>query len=151
MLAPRAVWFLRLFTAFSLAVTFFGTLFLAWTAGPFIERWAFGPVVSKLRIVHMAKIEGDHTELYAEFTKLRDCDYVGIAWFRGSPQGGFERVPVILKRPDYDRSSPNRPLGLQRAGPWEVFLKPEQIVSNSFARLSHKCHGLWTTTTDFFP
>jgi len=142
--------FLRFFTAFCLAITFSITVFVAWTAGPYVEKWAFGPVVSKLRILSFEVTPDGNTKLAAEFTKLRDCEYVGIAWFRRY-DAGFERIAVELMRAAGDTSSPNRPLGTQRAGPWVVHLTPDDIRTNSFAQLRHKCHGLWITTTEFYP
>lgn len=141
---------LRYFTAFCLAATFSFTVFLAWTAGPVVERWIFGPVVSKLRIVSLEETADGHSLLLAEFTKLRDCEYVGIAWFRRFDEG-FDRVPVELMRLPTDTSSPNRPLGTQRAGPCVIHLSPNELRTNSFAQLRHDCHGLWTTTTEFYP
>ena len=141
---------LKFLTAFFLAATFSFTVFLAWTAGPYIERWMFGPVVSKLRIVSIEQTPAGHSLIKAEFTKLRDCSYVGIAWFRRMDEG-FERVPVELMRLPNDTSSPNRPLGTQRAGPWVVHLTPDELRTTSFAQLSHSCHGLWVTVTDFYP
>lgn len=146
----RTFLFLRLFTAFCLAITFSITVFLAWTSGPYVEKWLFGPVVSKLRIVSIDPAPGGHTFLSAEFTKLRDCDYLGIAWFRRY-EAGFERVAVELMRSPGDTSSPNRPLGKQRAGPWKIHLTPSELKANSFSQLSHSCHGLWLTTTEFYP
>lgn len=146
----RTFMLLRFFTAFCLAVTFSITVFLAWTSGPYVERWVFGPVVSKLRILSIKPSPDGHSLLTVEFTKLRACDYGGIAWFKRLDDG-FDRVPVELMRMVGDTSSPDRPLGTQRAGPWKVHLPPVDLVNNSFAVLSHNCHGLWVTTTDFFP
>jgi len=44
-----------------------------------------------------------------------------------------------------------RPVGVQRAGPWEVSLTPRQLIGFSFVKMYHRCHGLWTTETDFYP
>jgi hypothetical protein len=126
------------------------SLVLVWTAGPTIESRLF-PVVSKLRIVTIAGDADGNAIITAEFSKLRNCEYVGLSWFRGLPEGEFERVPVILLRKDGDTSSPNRPVGTQRAGPWIIGMPPGEVRGNSFAKLYHRCHGAWLTTTDFFP
>ena len=126
------------------------TAVVIWTLGPSLETRYFPPV-SKLRILSMADDGEGRTVIRAEFTKVRDCEYLGIAWFHGEPEGTFERVTVVLMREDGDTSSPNRPEGTQRAGPWIIGIPPDELVGNSFARLHHRCHGFWLTTTDFWP
>lgn len=126
------------------------SLFTVWTVGPSLET-RFFPAVSKLTVVEMHDDPAGRAVIMAEFTKLRDCEFLGLAWYRGDPAGGFERVPVILLRQPGDASSPNRPTGTQRAGPWLIGVPSSEIPGNSFARLSHRCHGFWITTTDFYP
>jgi hypothetical protein len=136
--------------AFCAAVVFAATLFTILTVAPALET-RFAPVVSKLRITKVLSDGEGNSIVYAEFTKLRSCEYIGLAWFHGDPRGDFERVPVILLRKDGDNSSPNRPLGTQKAGPWIVSIPPDELRHNSFARLSHHCVPFWVTTTDFWP
>lgn len=124
--------------------------FTLFTVGPAVETQFF-PAVSKLRILSVSSTDMRESRVEAEFTKLRGCEYLGIAWFRGDPSGKFERVPVVLMRKDGDTSSPNRPTGTQKAGPWIIGVPPNEIGRNSFARLSHRCHPFWVTTTDFYP
>lgn len=126
------------------------TVFTLITVGPAIETHMF-PVVSKLRITQVSPDVDGNSLVYAEFTKLRNCEYVGISWFHGDPAGEFERVPVILLRKEGDTSSPNRPVGTQKAGPWIIAIPPEEVRSHSFAKLSHRCNPFWLTTTDFWP
>lgn len=135
---------------FCAGVILLGLGFTVWAIGPSIERNYF-PVVSKLTIDSLGSDEQGHSVVGARFTKFRDCEYIGIAWFRGSLEQGFERVPVILWRKPGDRSSPNRPIGMQRAGPWLIAVSPDEIHTNSFARLFHRCHPFWLSRTDFFP
>lgn len=138
------------FVAFCAAVTFFMTTYTIWTVGPALET-RFAPVVSKLTILSLDDDAEGEAVLSVAFTKLRDCEYLGIAWYEGNPAGGFTRVPVILQRRDGDTSSPNRPVGTQRAGPWIIGMPAADVRGNSFARLSHRCHPFWVTTTDFWP
>lgn len=147
-MADAAVLFFKMFCA-TLIIAAIG--FTIYATGPQIETRYF-PVVSKLKILRLqADIDGNSI-VQAEFTKIRNCEYLGLAWFRGKNGGfGFERVPVEIMRQDNDRSSPDRPVGTQRAGPWIVHMTPEDLMANSFARLSHKCHGFWVSTTDFYP
>lgn len=126
------------------------TAIVVWTVGPSLETRYFAPV-SKLRILSMEASADGGTIVRAEFTKVRSCEYLGIAWFKGSPEGSFERVTLILMRSDEDTSSPNRPTGTQVAGPWIIGIPLDELLGNSFARLHHRCHGLWLTTTDFWP
>jgi len=137
--------------ALLIVITFVSSIVIVFTAGPTIET-RFFPVTSKLLIERMVSDGPDKTNVYAAFEKLRDCEYLGIAWYRGSlDQRGFERVPLILLRQEGDNSSPNRPVGFQRSGPWVVSIPLEEIKTNSFVRLSHKCHPFWVTTTEFYP
>ncbi len=129
----------------------FGLIFTLFTLGPPVET-RFFPVVSKLRILKIEQFPTGESVVQAEFNKLRPCEYVGIAWYkRNAELGDFERVPVILQRAPGDRSSPNRPEGVQRAGPWLISLSPDDVRDRSFAQLTHRCHALWVTTTDFWP
>lgn len=131
-------------------VAFFGMIFTIYAVGPTLET-KFYPVVSKLEIMSIAPNGTGQTEVKAAFRKLRDCEYVGIAWYVGSKTGDFERVSIQLMRDPRDTSSPSRPLGYQRAGPWIIGMSPYDVRNNSFARLTHRCHPFWTTTTDFYP
>lgn len=137
------------FKAFCVTVIVIATAFTFYLVGPSVETRYF-PVVGKLTIDRIEWQGPGVTRIWASFTKRRDCEYVGIAWFRGT-RDDFERVPVILHREKNDRSSPNRPTGYQHAGPWDVMVPMHEIPANSFAVLSHACHPFWNTTTDFYP
>lgn len=142
--------FLAFVYALCLIVGVGGMLFTFFTIGPSLETRYF-PAVSKLQILSIEPV-GDHSTLIrAAFEKRRDCEYIGITWFVGDRASEFERVSVLLKRADGDTSSPNRPLGYQRAGPWVIGLPPGDLINRSFAQLHHRCHPFWTTATDFFP
>ena len=132
------------------AIVFCCTVYVVFLVGPVLET-RYHPVVSKLRILSLDTDTSGMSTLQAEFRKLRDCEYLGIAWFVRDAAGSFERVPVILQRRPGDLSSPNRPTGTQRAGPWLVAIPPDTLRNLSFAVLTHKCHLFWVTTTEFFP
>lgn len=125
------------------------SVFTLFTVGPAIETRLF-PVVSTLRILSITADQDGQAVVDAEFTKLRDCEFVGISWYRNLAEG-FERVPVILHRREGDTSSPNRPVGTQRAGPWVIGMPAAELRENSFAVLTHTCHPLWPTRTAFWP
>ena len=139
-----------LFEASFYLVLILGGGFTFFNLGPFIET-RFFPPVSKLTIVSIEPDANGGSRIEAEFTTLRSCEYIGINWFRTWPNGTFDPVPVTLLRKPGDNSSPNRPLGTQRSGPWIVGIPPDEFRTASFARLSHRCHPFWTTTTDFYP
>lgn len=136
--------------SFSAAVIFVSTILTVYTVGPGIETYFF-PVVSKLTIEKMEAIDDGSATVDAYFTKLRNCEYIGIAWYRGQRDGGFARVPLVLTRAPGDDSSPNRPVGAQRSGPWLVSMPVSEIKANSFVELKHQCHPFWVTTTEFYP
>ena len=139
-----------LFEASFYLVLILGFAFTFFNMGPYLET-RFWPPVSKLNVLSLTPGDDNTSVLDAEFTKRRDCEYLGISWFKALPDGKFERVPVILLRKDGDTSSPNRPVGTQRAGPWIIGVPPAELRTSSFARLSHRCHPFWLTTTDFYP
>ena len=140
----------RLFMAFCYAITFCMALYFVSMIGPHLET-RFLPVVSKLTITELKADENGQAIVDAMFTKLRQCEFIGIAWYRGRADGEFERVPVILLRREGDTSSPNRPVGTQRAGPWIIGMPAAEIRNNSFAQLIHRCHPFWVSTTEFYP
>ena len=141
---------LRIFTSACMAITFFATLYIIWIVGPSLET-RFWPVVGKLQILSLEPTPDGRTKVRAAFRKLRECEYIGIAWFAGDRPTEFERVSVVLHRDPQDTGSPNRPLGYQKAGPWIIGLPPYDLRNKSFARLQHFCHPLWVTNTDVYP
>lgn len=140
----------------ALLKAFFGTvgglcaIYAFFTAGPAIET-RFWPVLSKLTIVEVKPLTDETSAVRAEFTKLRNCDYLGIAWYRGSEQRDFERISMTPMKEPEDTSSPNRPVGTQRAGPWRLTMPAEEVAGNSFVQVFHRCHPFWTTMTRFYP
>lgn len=147
----KAGWALFLFKAFCASVILITMAFTTFTVGPSIET-RYRPAVSKLRILAVAPDSEGGSLINAEFTKLRgECEYIGITWSRRSADGTLDRVPVILLRREGDTSSPNRPVGTQRAGPWSVGIPPEAVRGESVVALHHRCHPFWTSRTDFYP
>lgn len=149
-MSRKAHWAITAVKAICAAIIFAATLQTIFVIGPWVETKYFPPV-SKLTILAMHDDDDGNAIIDAYFTKQRDCEYIGIAWFKGAPDGSFERVPVILQRRDGDTSSPNRPVGSQRAGPWIIGISSPDIATESFARLYHRCNPFWVTTTDFYP
>jgi hypothetical protein len=150
LLSRKTHWIALFVKAVCAGIIFAATIQTVLIVGPWIETRYFPPV-SKLTILAMHDDADGNAVIDAYFTKQRDCEYIGISWFRGQPSGDFERVPVILQRRDGDTSSPNRPVGSQRAGPWIVGVPSVDIPKDSFARLHHRCNPFWVSTTDFYP
>lgn len=135
--------------AFFAVLIVFCVAYVGFMLGPAIET-NFNPAVSKLTIL---KHEGDmnSTTILAEFTKIRNCKYLGISWTHVLPTGEYERVPVVLGRSPGDTSDPSRPVGLTIAGPWTLPLSWDEIMNHSFAQLYHQCQPFWVTVTNFYP
>lgn len=146
-LAAAAVVVIKMMCATTL---FFAFVFTVYAIGPSLET-RYWPVVSKLDVLSIRETAAGHTEIKAGFRKLRDCEYIGLVWFLGSRPDDFQRVSVILQREAGDTSSPNRPIGYQKAGPWIIGMSPADLRGKSFAQLVHRCHPFWMTTTEFYP
>jgi len=121
-----------------------------YSLGPRLET-EWWPVVGKLKINSMETPRPGWTLIRVNFEKLRDCEYVGLSWYVGQRPDNFERIAVSVQRDPEDTGSPNRPLGLQRAGPWLVAVDTKEFTRGTFAQLQHRCHPFWISTTDFYP
>lgn len=143
-------------SSFTLVKGFFGTvsvlagIYIFFVLGPAVEtRWF--PVLNKMTILDVRPLTGSTSAVYTEFSKRRSCEYMGIAWYRGNEDKNFERVSMVSMRDPGDTSSPSRPVGSQRAGPWRIAMPAEEVRENSFVQVFHRCHPLWTTMTRFYP
>jgi len=132
------------------SIAFFSLIFTVFAVGPALET-RYWPVVSKVEIISIEAGVGDTTIVRAAFRKLRDCEYVGTAWYEGTRPDNFERVSMTVLREPGDTSSPSRPVGQQKAGPWVIGMPLDSLLNKSFAQLTHRCHPFWMTTTNFFP
>lgn len=141
-----AIWAVKLMCA---VVVVFAAIFTLFAVGPPLET-RFWPVTSKLTIISLEADADGNAIITAEFTKRRDCQYLGISWYRGRPDGYFERATIVLRKAG-DESGSTRPPGTQRGGPWFIGIPVDEIRTNSFAQLAYRCHPLWVTTTDFYP
>lgn len=123
---------------------------LFYSIGPALET-KYWPVVTKLKIESVEPQIDGWVKIRVSFTKIRDCEYAGLGWYKGQRPDDFERVAVIIQRDPKDTGSPNRPLGKQRSGPWLIAVNKEELKYQSFAQLWHRCHPFWTTVTEFYP
>jgi len=137
-------------TLLGVATAFF-LLVALYTAGPELEtRWA--PVVAKMEIVTAVAFPNGRSEIYVRFNKLRNCKYLGMAWYAGERNvPGFRRVPFVLVPQTGEKPNPTRPVGDQIAGPWIVDMPITELKGNSFVELFHECHVLWQSRTEFYP
>lgn len=136
--------------AFVTVVVSLCAAYLFFVIGPLAESKYF-PVVGKLEIITVNDAGGGKSYITAQFTKKRDCEYIGVAWYRIMPNGVLERISMITHRQEGDTSSPNRPLGKTVAGPWEVSMPHTQVRGLSVVEVFHRCHPFWTTRTPFYP
>lgn len=113
--------------------------------GPMLES-KYRPVIVDFKIVRKEAAFGHRTAIYVSFNKIRDCAYIGTAWYKGSRKGGFERVAFrAVNLPN----SPSRPTGEQLAGPWVVDIPPD-VLEHSFAEYYHQCNPFFITRTPFY-
>ena len=118
--------------------------------GPALET-RYRPVLSKLTILSVDEVTSETSMVRAKFTKLRNSEYTGIAWYRGNEANDFERISMVpVKDPD-DTSSPKRAVGTQRVGLWQWTMPAGGVRQNSFVQVFHRCHPFLTTMTKFYP
>lgn len=118
--------------------------------GPAIET-RFFPVLGKMRSTEVRAQSSDISIVRTQFEKLRSCEYMGIAWYYGDEAGAFERVSMVPIRDPNDTSSPSRPVGTARAGPWRITIPADKVRTRSFVEAFHRCHRFWTTVSKFYP
>lgn len=123
-------------------------LALVWTVGTTREGEWF-PVTSRAALISAEPFDGGAL-VYFQFTKVRECEFIGLSWFKGQPDGVFDRVRINFNG-DGDDSGSTRPRGTQIAGPWFIDIPPNELQANSFAIVRHRCHPFWQTSTIFYP
>lgn len=125
------------------------TVYLLYNSGQDLER-RFNPVVGKLLITKMEKATDDTTRVWVQFEKLRECRPIEVYWYHGRRDGLFERVMFQVEKPLGAAHYVNRPLGVQRSGPWLVGVPIEDIAHQAFADAQHDCNPLWSTVSRFY-
>ena len=149
-MSRRIEWWVSVIRAACATVTMVTLLYIVFLVGPAMEtRW--NPVLDKLQIQSITPLSDKESELYVAFRKRRDGEYVGMAWFRDDGEAGLERVALVQMRRPGDVTPPNRPLGLQRAGPWHVAIPAGEVRARSVVEVLHRCHPFWMTRTRFYP
>lgn len=111
------------------------------------------PVVSKLEVEQVVEEKDkDSILVWAVFNKVRECKFVGVAWY---VEGGLG-VPDYRIRyepnPDIeDSSDTNRPTGVQRAGPWRLYVSKQLFETGVYSVLTHQCNPFYMTKTYWYP
>lgn len=128
------------------ALTVMVGILAIWTLGPILETKYF-PVYSKFKVLSVKEVD-EGLEFMVRFTKFRNCDPQGYAWYVGDFSTGVHQIPARGLAPV---GTIHRPLGTQNAGPF--LLRNIQLIDipNLYAEIYHHCHPLWITRTVIYP
>lgn len=112
---------------------------------PQIEGKLF-PVVVSTELTKVIVDDETHSLIYGDSRKVRECTYIKMDWYYGSPEGKSVLVPLhIMER------SRIREEGFFSFGPWQLNLSKDLVRNSSFAIVTHRCHPFWNTQTTFWP
>lgn len=125
-------------------------VYIVFIQGPKLETM-FNPVIERIKIVKVEPITTRQAYVWVQFRKVRDCEYIGISWYRGSRTGLFERVAIAMIRDINDLSPPTASVGLRSSGPWRVSISAVEVAGNSFVDIYHRCHFMWITKSEIYP
>ncbi len=124
-----------------LALVFLIAIPVLWPLGAEIEGKLL-PVTKRLSVESVTPDEGG-VSFYVNFDKVRQCKYIGIAWYLG------DNRLVLELEPDNHLAPPTRPTGGQYIGPWRLL--GVNTLKGTHAFVFHRCHFLWQTVTPFYP
>lgn len=127
-------------TGFIAALSLFGWIVLS-PALPSVEGYLY-PVTGQAAFTRVEDVRPGYTIIEGQLEKRRPCDFDAIAVYLGSITGGGARARITFLE-----SAKTRPTGSFEFGPWEVQLTSEQLLTNSYAVVTHQCHALWPTRT----
>ena len=119
-------------------------LLLGGTFGGRLEGWLY-PVVSATHITQTEPVDEYSTRIWGEANKIRDCAFVSISWYIGTPESH------ALVAMNIEERSNLRPAENFSFGPWVVKLTPDELRDHSFAKTLHQCHPFWLTESRFYP
>lgn len=109
--------------------------------GPRLESAIF-PVVDNVQISDVTPTDLG-VSFYVRFDKLRQCEFLGIAWYQDNVRVG------VAFEPGAENFPATRPEGDQFAGPW--MLVGADRIEGTRAVVYHRCHPLWVTVSQFYP
>ncbi len=113
--------------------------------GPAVET-RFFPVYSRFVVVTAEDHEGGTLATF-RFTKYRQCDARGWAWFIG--EFGAVSRQVEVKPAEGIRQ--DRPLGASVSSPYVIAAAPDDVRNRMHAEIYSRCHGLWLTRSVVYP
>lgn len=86
----------------------------------------------------------DYVDIWVNFDKVRSCEFLGLSWYSETNH----RLRVDFG-PEAEYAPVSRPVGEQVAGPWRIH--GVSTIEGTRAVVSHQCHPLWVTHTEFHP
>ncbi len=119
-------------------VVLMAVMLCLWT-GPAIET-RFFPVYSRFEVLTADKTEGGTIATF-KFTKYRDCEARGWAWYVGEFGAVARQVEA---RPVKDISA-RRPVGVSVSAPYLIDAEPDQVRGEMQAEILSYCHPFWLT------
>jgi hypothetical protein len=131
-------WFLSMLFLMALIMVVF-------SAGPLVET-AYFPVYSKFKIINVER-ELTGLRLQLQFTKYRNCDPQGYAWYVGDLGIGLRQLPISVT----PYGTVHRPLGTQFTQPMLVQDLRVEDLPNLKAEIYSRCHPLWITRSVIYP
>jgi len=119
------------------------------SVGPWVETTYF-PVYSSFEIVSI-EASGDHqSRAVFKFTKYRECESAGFAWFQGELNTPLRPLEVRVVRDPGDPVTV-RPLGEQLSSPYLLDVTLDRIENVTFAEVFSRCHPFWLTRSIIYP
>lgn len=122
----------------SLIVVMVSVMLLLWV-GPAVET-RFFPVYSRFEVVTAAPAEGGTIATF-KFTKYRDCEARGWAWYIGE----FGAISRQVEVKPVKETSPMRKIGERVSSPHLIAAEPEQVRDEMHAEILSYCHPFWLT------
>lgn len=150
-MSPREVQFMMSATkTVCAAVIFAATLYTVWLVGPTLET-KFYPVVDRFDFVSVDWNDGGLSAIVTiTFTKKRECEYNGVAWYQSIGVVNPAWIRVVVRDPR-GLVELSRPLGRQIVGPWHVYMPTANVRERSRVLAYHRCHAFWTTISVMYP
>lgn len=119
---------------------------VVFTVGPMVETKYF-PVYSKFTITNAVPTP-EGLRVIASFTKFRNCNPQGYAWYLGDFGMGMRQLTTIQHIPYIPV---NKPLGTQTTRPFEIKDLRIEDLPNVSAEIYNRCHPLWITRSVIYP
>lgn len=120
----------------SMIVVMISVMLVLWV-GPAAET-RFFPVYSRFEVVTAEK-SPDGTIATFKFTKYRDCEARGWAWYVGE----FGALSRQVEVKHVNGISTRRKLGEGITSPYLIAAEPDQVRNEMHAEILSRCHPLW--------